>query len=210
MSAELWTSFATIAGVWLVTVMSPGPNFLATVHTTMRDGRRNGLIVSGGIGIGTAIWAAASLIGLGALFQSAAWAYQAVKIAGALYLIYVGIRMLLEARRSTGMAGSPSPPRAATGWQALRRGLAVDLSNPKAAVFFASLFAVAVPPLAPLWFKLGIVATVVLTATVWYGFVACFTGYPPVARWLTRSQKAVTRLTGILFAGLGVKLALER
>lgn len=210
MTATLWTSFATIAGIWLVTVMSPGPNFLATMHTTMRDGRRSGLIVSGAIGLGTAIWATASLVGLGALFQSAAWAYQAVKLAGALYLIYVGVRMVLETRKGTAPAAHHGTTPPLSPWKALRRGLAVDLSNPKAAVFFTSLFAVAVPPTSPLWFKISIVATVVFTATGWYGFVACFTGYPPIARWLRRSQTAITRLTGFLFAGLGAKLALDR
>ena len=61
----LWAGFATVLGIWVVTVVTPGPNFLATVHGTLARSRRSGLLVAAGITLGTALWGTASLFGLG-------------------------------------------------------------------------------------------------------------------------------------------------
>ena len=208
MTFALWTSLATIVGVWFVTVVSPGPNFFATTYTTTMQSRRLGLLVCAGISVGTTIWATASLIGLGLLFQTAAWLYQLVKLAGGLYLIYLGIRMILSARRQA--AGPTFQAPAMTPIQAFRRGLIVDLSNPKAAVFFTSLFAVAVPVGAPLWFQALVVAAVVFMAGGWYALVAYVVDLPLVAAALRKFQTAVAYVTGAVFVGLGVRIATDR
>ena len=96
----LWTSFLTIAGVWTITVISPGPNFMATAHTAAAASRRDGLLVAAGVAVGTLLWATVSLLGLGVLFQTAGGLYQAVKFAGAAYLIAVGLRMMIGAWRN--------------------------------------------------------------------------------------------------------------
>jgi threonine efflux protein len=202
----LWTSFATIAGVWLVTVVSPGPNFLATAHTALAASRRDGLLVAFGISIGTTIWASASLAGLGLLFQTAGWLYHLVKLAGACYLVYVGLRMVLGRATS---AGSARAARVTRGVRALRHGLFTDLGNPKAAAFFTSLFAVAVPLEAPPWFRLVIVATVVGIAGAWYALTAVAVASGPVARLYRRFEGWTSRLAGALFVALGVRLGLS-
>lgn len=208
MTFTLWTSLATIVGVWFVTVVSPGPNFFATTYTTTMQSRRLGLMVCAGISVGTTIWATASLIGLGLLFQTAGWLYQLVKVAGGIYLIYLGIRMILSARRQAAASTFQAP--AMTASQAFRRGLIVDLSNPKAAVFFTSLFAVAVPAGAPLWFQALVVAAVVFMAGGWYALVAYVVDLPLVAALLRKAQTAVAYLTGAVFVGLGVRIAADR
>ncbi len=204
----LWASLITIAGVWLVTVMSPGPNFLATVHTAVRRSRAAGLLVVLGITLGTTLWAAGSLLGLGLLFQTAAWLYLVVKFAGAAYLIVVGIRILISARKP--LAVEEAVATGESGWRVFRLGLLTDLSNPKAAAFFTSLFAVTVPPEAPLWFDLLVVACVVATAGAWYTLVAFTVVLDPVAALYRRSARAVTAVTGAVFVALGLRLAAER
>ena len=93
-----WSAFLAVLGVWSATVLSPGPNFLATVHAALHRSRSAGLAVALGIAIGTLVWATASLAGLALLFQNAAWLYAAVKFCGACYLIYVGVRMIVSAQ----------------------------------------------------------------------------------------------------------------
>ncbi len=211
-ATDLWTGLVTITLVWTVTVLSPGPNFLATVQAALGRSRRAGLEVALGISVGTTIWATASLLGLGLLFQSAGWLYHAVRIAGACYLIFLGVATLLSARRP---ATQPAGPASATGpaagglW-AVRRGLLTDLSNPKAAAFFTSLFAVAVPPGAPFWFDAAIVALVVAIAGGWYALCACAVSLAPVAAVYRRAQRAVTAAAGVVFVALGLRLASER
>ncbi len=204
----LLASFVTIAGVWLVTVLSPGPNFVATVHAALSRSRGHGLILAAGICLGTTIWATVSLFGLGLLFQTAGWLYVTAKLAGAAYLVYLGARMILSARRSASLPDAGGP-RLSAG-QAFRRGLLTDLSNPKAAAFFTSLFAVAVPPEAPLWFDASIVLAVVAIAGGWYAIVACLMTLDPVAALYRRCAKAVSALAGAVFIGAGLGLAAER
>ena len=209
----LWTSFLTIVGVWTITVISPGPNFLATAHTAAAASRRDGLLVAAGVALGTLLWATVSLLGLGVLFQTAGWLYQVVKFVGAAYLITVGLRMMIAAWRNRTAAGGSGGRRApglpTVGRRAFRLGLLTDLSNPKAAAFFTSLFAVAVPPQAPLWFLALIVTAVVTLAGGWYATAACLVSLGPVARIYRRGQRAITGLTGLVFTTLGLRLALS-
>ena len=205
---DLWASLATVMGIWLITVISPGPNFVVTAHAAVTDSRRAGLLVTAGIALGTTIWAAASLLGLALLFETAGWLYHAVRIAGAAYLIFMGLRMIWTARRAAvavSRSGQPS-----SGTSAFRRGLLTDLSNPKAAAFFTSLFAVAVPPTVPLWFALNIIAIVVLIAAGWYGLVAWIIAAEPVAAAYQRMRHLIAYVTGTLFVGFGLRLAAER
>lgn len=205
-------SAVTVCGVWLVTVMTPGPNFVATVHTAAATSPRHGLMVSLGIALGTAIWATGSLAGLGVLFQTMGGLYLAVKLIGATYLIFIGVRMILGAGKNAEKVEGDGAVAAApvSLWRAFRLGLVTDLANPKAAAFFASLFAVAVPPTAPLWFQAALVLAVVLIAGGWYALTALAMAHEGIAARYRRWNAQITRLAGACFVGFGAKLALDR
>lgn len=202
---------AFIAGVWTVTVLSPGPNLLATLHATARGGARAGVTTAAGIGLGTAIWSGLSLAGLAVLFETVTWAYTAVKLAGAAYLIVIGLKLLFQ--RGAGAAPIHAA-QAAPVPGGLRRaflfGLATDLANPKAAAFFASLFAVSVPAGAPLVFQAGICALVVVIAAGWYALAALIFARPRVAVAYARARRWIERVTGALFIAAGLRLAGDR
>jgi threonine/homoserine/homoserine lactone efflux protein len=207
-TSGLWTGLIMVMAVWAVTVVTPGPNFLATAHATLTRSRQAGLLVVAGITVGTALWGTASLFGLGLLFQTAGGLYQAVKLAGAAYLVYVGVRLILSARRASAPMRIDGPAIPAS--RAFRHGLVTDLSNPKAAAFFTSLFAVAVPPTAPLWFDAMLVTMVTAVAGIWYGMVACALAVDPVVAFYRKAARAITALAGVVFVGLGLRLAAER
>lgn len=204
---------AFIAGVWAVTVLSPGPNLLATLHATARGGARAGIATAAGIGLGTTVWSGASLLGLAALFETFAWAYTAVKFAGAAYLVTVGLRLLFQ-RRSAAQTSEVAEERAVGQVAGLGRafafGMATDLANPKAAAFFASLFAVSVPPDAPVAFQAGICALVVVIAAGWYALAAVVFARPRVAAAYARARRVIERITGALFVAAGLRLAVGR
>jgi threonine efflux protein len=209
MTTSLWAGLVTILGVWFVVVLSPGPNFFAIMYTSTTQSRRSGLLVVAGVLAGTAVWATASLLGLGLLFKTAAWLYQILKIIGGCYLIYLGAKTILSVRKGHGRSYQPVK-RLLTPWQAFYRGLVVDLSNPKAAVFFTSLFAVTVPPDAPIWFKTMIVSAVVAMPGLWYAGLVCLVNLPPVAAFLQRINETISYITGTIFIGLGFRLATDR
>lgn len=207
----LWASLATVVGLWSITVVSPGPNFLATSHAAASQSRRSGVLVAIGIAIGTTIWATASLLGLALLFQSAGWLYQIVKYLGAAYLIFVGLRMVLASGQSQVQAARTQPAKAPfSPLRALRYGLQIDLSNPKAAAFFTSLFALAIPPQAPAWFQVLVAGLVVAIAGGWYALVACAMSVPAISARYRASQRAIARLTGVVFVFFGLRLATAR
>ena len=205
MEPELAAGFFAVTAIWLVTVITPGPNFMATAHAALHQSPRHGVALAAGIGLGTTIWAVASLLGLGLLFQSAGWLYQVVKGLGAAYLIGIGAWMILTARR-----GAPTRRAGpAHSGAAFRRGLLTDLSNPKAAAYFTSLFAVAVPPGAPLWFDAVLIASVVAIAAGWYALVAPGISAGPVARRYRGLERAIRRLAGAVFIAFGARQALD-
>jgi threonine efflux protein len=204
MEPNLLLSFVSVTTIWAVTVVTPGPNFLATVHASMSRSRRAGLLVAAGITLGTSVWAIGTLLGLGLLFQTSGAVYQVVRLAGAAYLIFVGVRMVI--RRSAGGAQTHgSTLQAATG--SFRTGLLTDLSNPKAAAFFTSLFSVVVPHNAPVWFDAALVVAVVAISGVWYTAVVYAVAAEPIAAVYARWERAITRTAGLLFVGLGVRFA---
>lgn len=85
-----------------------------------------------------------------------------------------------------------------------------DLANPKAAAFFTSLFAVALPPDAPLWFDAAVITLVVAIAGGWYALVACAVASGPGAAMFGRARRALTYVAGAVFVGFGLKLVAER
>lgn len=197
-----------LASVWAIVVISPGPNFVATVHYAVSRSRRDGLLVALGIAVGTTIWATVSVVGLGVLFARVSWLVEVIRMAGALYLTYLGCRMIWKAHRQKRVAEQePAPPRRGSAWRA---GFLTDISNPKAAAFFGSLFAVFFPVHAPLWLQIASIVVVVLIAVSWYSVVACFFSLEPVARVYRRVKRWIDYVTGGVLVVLGIRLAVSK
>lgn len=202
----------SIALAWLVVVVVPGPNFLATVQAAATSSRRAGLAVVGGIGVGTTVWATAAAVGLAMIFQTLSWLYQVLRLAGAAYLLVLGISMVWHAVRTDSQPKAPPPTTdrsAPTLRRAFLRGLLTDLSNPKAAVFFTSLFAVAIPPGAAGGEIATFVAVMPAIAMVWYAIVALTLSAGPVARAFGRIRRHVQIAAGAMLAAFGIRLATE-
>jgi len=151
-----------LAGVWALVVMSPGPDFVVTLSRAARS-RKAGLAAALGIVIGTAIWASASAVGLAIVLAHYRWVAETVRLLGAGYLAWLGVRMLVHARQELPTTSEVGVvPRVGP---ALRAGLLTDLGNPKAAVFLTSLFAAVLPPAAPISVRAaGIVVAVIVAA----------------------------------------------
>lgn len=183
-----------LAGVWAIVVISPGPDFVATVHHAVSRSRRDGLLVALGIAASTTIWVTVSIVGLGVLFARFSWLVEIIRTAGALYLTYLGIKMIWNAHRHKQKAEPEVVlPKHSSAW---RVGFLTDISNPKAAAFFGSLFAVFLPAHAPLWSQIASVVVVVMIAACWYGTVACVFSLGPIARGYTRIKKWIDYVTG--------------
>ncbi len=195
----------TLAGVWALVVISPGPNFVATVYHATARSRRAGLLVALGIATGTILWATFSVVGLGVLFARFSWLVEVLRTVGALYLIYLGLKMIWHARSKE--ESEVVPVKEGSSWRA---GFLTDISNPKAAAFFGSLFALFLPAHAPLSIQAASVAIVVIIAVSWYSIVACVFSLAIVARGYRRVKRVIDMVTGGILIALGIRLAIER
>jgi threonine/homoserine/homoserine lactone efflux protein len=198
--------------IWIVALVSPGPDALILAQTAASSGRRDGFACAVGIGVGMAVWSVAALGGLAVLFAEAAWLYRLVVLAGAAYLVVTGFRMLVAARRGGvdgGEAAEPMRVARLGAPVAFRRGLLTNLSNPKAAVLFASVFAMALPPHAGAWLGAALVLGASLSSVLWYVLLARLLSAEAVRAAHRRAERGVTAAAGACFAGFGAVLALR-
>jgi threonine/homoserine/homoserine lactone efflux protein len=195
-----------LAGVWVLVVLSPGPDFLVTMSRAAGS-RRAGLAAAAGIVTGTAIWASASAAGAGIVLARYQWAAEVVRYLGAGYLAWLALRMIQHSGRAMPEAGAGAGRRGAGA--AWRAGLLADLGNPKAAVFWTGLFAAVLPPAAPVTVRAAAVGVAVAVAAAWYSAVACEFSLAVITRRYRQAKKWIDRVTGSVLAGLAVRLAAE-
>jgi threonine/homoserine/homoserine lactone efflux protein len=194
--------------VWLAALITPGPDCAAVVHASASGSRRSGLAVAGGVTVSMCGWAVASLFGLHAMMLAFEGLSTALRLAGAAYLTYIGVRLLWAVWRGESSHASSATPRSLRG--AFRHGLLTNLANPKALALFGSLFAVLVPPDAPGWFSVGFLALIVGSTATWYTVVAVMMSTETVAGGYRRAERGITTVTGLVFVGVGARLASER
>lgn len=197
--------------IWIVALVSPGPDALVLAQTAASSGRRDGFACAAGIGLGMAVWSAAALGGLATLFAEAAWLYRTVVLAGAAYLVVTGFRMLAAARHGGGNAteGAGTETLRPGALAAFRRGLVTNLSNPKAAVLFASVFAVALPPQTSHGLGAALVLGAASSSALWYVLLARLLSAEAVRAAYQRAERGVLAAAGACFAGFGAVLALR-
>jgi threonine/homoserine/homoserine lactone efflux protein len=197
-----------IAGALAVGVVSPGPSFVMVARTAVSLSRSQGVAAAFGMGVGGACFALAALAGLQALLLAVPTLYVVLKIAGGLYLAYLGVRIWLGANHPLSMAPSP-PGEGGANRQAGRAfllGLATQLSNPKTAIVYASVFAAFLPPVPSLSFGVGIVALVFALETSWYALVALALSASGPQKTYLRYKAWADRFAGTVMVCLGLRL----
>jgi threonine/homoserine/homoserine lactone efflux protein len=208
---QLWYSLWTVATIWAVAAMTPGPNFLLTAQLSAARSRAEGLTAVAGIGVATAIWGFCGLMGVQALFLAAPWFYAGFKIAGAAYLILTGLRFLHRSSRSpeTQLAPIARTRRPAFG-TAFRIGLVTSLANPRSALSVASIFAAALPQHASVALGVSAIAVMVAISIAWYAFAVFFFTTGSMAALYQRLRRWTDRVAGLLLVWFGARLALDR
>ena len=125
---------AAFVGISIIVIVTPGQDTALTIRNSLLGGRRGGILTALGVSAGQAVWALATSVGLAALIVAFEPAFVALKLAGAAFLVYLGVHALLRAIR-----GETAEPRSVRRNSAFRQGLVSNLGNPKMAVFFTSL-----------------------------------------------------------------------
>jgi len=195
-------------GTLALGAMSPGPSFVLVVRTSVAQSRRDGLATALGMGVGGVIFAGLGLAGLQALLDQAGWLHLGLKIAGGLYLLYLAVMLWRGAKQPLEMGAAGEAAGGRPG-KSFLLGLATQISNPKAAIFYASIFAALLPHPSELWVILALPPLVFAVEAGWYTIVALlFSSSRPRGVYL-HSKRWIDRLAGAVLGALGVRLIVD-
>jgi threonine/homoserine/homoserine lactone efflux protein len=197
-------TFVIFAAASAVFLAVPGPSVIYIVSRSLAEGRTAGIVSALGIQAGGLVHVTAATIGVSALLASSATAFSIVKYAGAAYLVYLGVRRLLDGEAEA-EAGNGPVGRKRLFWQ----GVVVNSLNPKTALFFLAFLPQFVDAergaVAPQVLALGVLFLVLATLSdSTYAFVA-----GSVRGWLGERRRAMARVSGLSYIGLGVLAALS-
>ena len=197
-------SLLSIAVVQLIAAISPGPSFLVTAQTAAARSRSDGIRIALGLGIGSVLWAMAAMLGLQVLFHTLPPLFVAAKILGALFILWVAFQIFRHAEEPLIIERVSDDRRSS-----FLKGFLTQVSNPKVAVFFGSIFVSMLPSGAPIWVTGTLFVSVFLVEFLWYSAVASFFGSARVRVLYVRAKTWVDRVTGVFLAALGLKLLIQ-
>jgi len=200
--------FLGILAALTVGAISPGPSFVFVSRTSLALSRRDGLAAALGMGVGGVIFAGLALFGLQAVLAQVAWLYAGLRLAGGLYLIYLAAR-LWRAAAAPLIVADRAERRLPSLMRSFSLGVATQLSNPKAAIVYGSIFAALLPPAPPAWIFVALPPAVMLIESGWYTIVAAtFSANGPRAAYL-RGKRWIDRAAGGVMGVLGLRLLVE-
>ncbi|SLK00267.1 LysE family translocator [Arthrobacter sp. P2b] len=204
-------SFALVAG--LLTVV-PGLDTALVLRSSIAKSRRYAFATAAGISTGAIIWGVAAAVGVSALLAASEFAYRMLTIAGAAYMVWLGLSLLWKRLRKTGVPAAGGTMAAAEGRDNLVQGwltgTGTNLLNPKVGVFYIATIPQFIPAgVSPLLVGILLAGVHCLLAMAWFTLLIFGTGY--AARWLkgARSIRIIDSITGTVLVGFGLKLALE-
>jgi threonine efflux protein len=207
LDSSFWLMLAGIAAVNLMGAASPGPAFFVVSRTAVGQSRPAGLATGLGVSLATLVWAFGTIHGLALLLARAAWLLHLLQGAGGAYLLYLAWQSFRHATEPLRMAGPDRRP--ATLGEAFRRGFVVNMTNPKIAVFFGSVFATVYGPGMPEWVNLAVLLVIAVDEVVWYSLVALVFSSRPAQVAYGRAKRWIDRGFGALLGAFGIKLLLS-
>lgn len=204
---DYWGEFLTVVVVHLLAVASPGPDFAMVLRQSLVAGRKVAIWTSIGIGAGILVHVVYALLGLGLIISQSIPLFNLIKLVGAGYLFYVGWKSL-RARPATKVAEQQVAPRQNYPIsRALRIGFLTNLLNPKATLFFLSLFSVIIKPDTPQVIQLGYGLYMSFATAVWFCGLSLVLTQHRVRKSFVRFGHWAERLMGAVLIALGLRLA---
>lgn len=204
-----WPEFLTIVVAHALAVASPGPDFALVLRQSLAHGRRTAVWSSIGIGCGLSVHITYCILGLGLFLKNSAIALATVKYLGAAYLAWVGFQAL-RARPRIGDLDLAPDPAAPTDRAAWLNGFLVNVLNPKAALFFISLFPLAISVTTPKLIQVGYGAWMTLSTMAWFTFVSVVFTRTEVRRRFLAHGHWIDRALGVVFIGFAASLVLAK
>lgn len=194
-----------VISITCLAVISPGPDFAMVSRNSLLLSRRAGVLTALGIGCGVLIHVSYTLLGMALVMRHSPLLFAAMKLIGAAYLIWLGLKML-RARKQIGPELEPA--QAPSDIAALRMGFLTNALNPKTTIFILSLFMQIVSPGTPITTQILYGLFIATAHVLWFSVVAIFFAAPPVRQTITAIRHWIDRVFGAALVGFGVALAL--
>ncbi len=201
------TTLLTIAALHAVVLVVPGPDVLLVSQTAVARTRRAALLAGLGVVCGIACWATLALAGINVLFQHFAWVHGVIRVAGGLYLLYMAYGLWQTSRSGS---TQPSVQAPLGDLRAFRSGFLTNIANPKAAIFFGSVFSSVLPAHSSAGLKLGAFAVIVSLSALWFALVALGMSTARLQAAYLNARRGIDRVAGGVMAGFGALLLLKR
>ena len=202
---------ATLMAVFSVVIVVPGADLALVMRQSITHGRRAAILTSFGLGASLLFHVTYTILGIGLVVSQSIIAFNIVKWCGAAYLIYLGYRSLKDANQPIApVADSAETGHSISDVKAFAMGFVTNALNPKAVVFFLSLFSSLISLQTPVVVKAGYGLVMASSLVVWFIGVSLFFTIPAVRDGFLRAGRWIMRVTGLVFIGLGLKLATEK
>lgn len=200
------TEFLAVAAITILAVISPGPDFAMVSRNAIVMSRMAGLMTAVGIGLGVFVHVAYSMLGIGLIISQSILLFTALKLLGAAYLIWLGIKML-RAQASPAGQDQVGAGEATSAPRALWVGFLTNATNPKTTIFVVSLFVQVIDPATPLAVQLGYGVFIAVAHVAWFALVALFFSAGAVRDLILRLRHWIDRAFGALLVAFGLSLA---
>ena len=205
----MWLSdWLTVIVVGWFVIIVPGPNMLVVFRNSLIHSRQAGILTALGLALGNLVHITYCLIGIGVLISQSIVLFNSVKIAGAGYLVYLGIKALKAQPRILDVQNNTANDLSA--FAALRIGLLTDLLNPKATLFFLALFTQLIRPETIIPVRIGYGLTIVVLEFTMLAGLASLIGQASIRSRFNAVSHLIERATGVVLIGLGLRVALAK
>src|SRR5262249_456837 len=195
------STFATIWILHVAAMLSPGPNVLLVSQLAASDRARSAAFAALGVTFGAALWATFAVLGVNVVFIAFPLVRLALQVAGGVYLLYLAIRLWRSSGAAlVGRASSVSP------WAAFRQGFLTNITNPKVALFFGSIFSTSFPAAPGPILQASAVAMVVLNALCWHTLLAYLFSRERVRAAYSRTRGVANHIASVAMGALGLSL----
>ena len=200
----------TLVSIHLLALVSPGPNFFVSVKQGLSYPRSNQIATTAGIATGTLSYTLLGFLGVSAIIAQSVVVYSTIKLLGALYLIYLGIQAFRSKSKAVDIDDVTQVASEQSQFGAYRLGFLTCVSNPKAAIYFFTIFTTVLSPDTSTFIKVIVVILLPLLSWTWYTLVASFFSLRQFRQLYARFQRGVNLAFGTIMITLGVGIILRQ
>ncbi|MFO0971148.1 MAG: LysE family transporter [Candidatus Saccharimonadales bacterium] len=197
-----------VAGIHLLAVMSPGPDFAMVLRNSIVYSRRVGILAAIGLGLGILLHVTYSLLGIGLIISQSILLFNSIKLLGAAYLIYIGLRSLFAKKQDVTTEEVKKSRKDISDFAAIKLGFLTNALNPKATLFFLALFTQVINPETSMLLKAFYGLEMSVATFVWFSIVAVLLTHRRINKIFSGIKHHLEKVFGAVLIALGIKVAL--